>query len=302
MTQRRIECAHERGELRPLFVGVYLVGPTPLRYSREMAAVLACGPAALISHRTGVSTYGLLPCPGPSVPVDVSVTGGRRGHHVGIRLHRTTTIAAHEIRERHGIPLTAPTRTLIDFAAAAKDEELSQAVAEAFALRLTNRPHLLRACDEAAGRRGVARLGSLLEGGRGPQRTRSKPERVLIDAVRAAGLPEPEANRRLGGWEVDLYWPDHGLVVEVDGYAAHSSPTAFERDRRKAAELAEHGLYVHRVTAKQVRDDLELAVSRIQNLLLTLASRPRPPARARARPSAGSRKRPRRGRSGRRAR
>jgi very-short-patch-repair endonuclease len=97
--------------------------------------------------------------------------------------------------------------------------------------------------------------------------TRSAPERKLLVAIRRAQLPEPETNAGIGRWEVDMYWPDHGLVVEVDGYAAHSSPWAFERDRRKAAELEDRGLYVRRVSALQVRDQLDLVVARIRNAL-----------------------------------
>lgn len=109
----------------------------------------------------------------------------------------------------------------------------------------------------------MARLRTLLDGDRRPARTRSEPERLLLSVIRAAGLPEPLVNQSLGPWEVDLYWPDPGLVVEVDGYAAHSSPRAFERDRRKGAELEERGLTVRRFTARQVRDQPHVAVARI---------------------------------------
>jgi very-short-patch-repair endonuclease len=101
----------------------------------------------------------------------------------------------------------------------------------------------------------------------GPKRSRSKPEAVLLRAIRAAGLPEPETNARIGRWEADLYWPAQRVVVEVDGYAAHSSPRAFERDRRKAADLEARGLTVRRVSALQVRDDLERTVGRLARAL-----------------------------------
>ena len=80
-----------------------------------------------------------------------------------------------------------------------------------------NRAQLLRAVDAAAGRRGVARLRALIDGERQPRRTRSAPERRLLNAIVGAGLPAPLANHAVGGWEADLYWPGHGLVVEVDG-------------------------------------------------------------------------------------
>ncbi len=142
---------------------------------------------------------------------------------------------------------------------------LERAVAEAFALRLANRASLLRAI--VPGRRGAARLRSLLDAG--PRRTRSHPERRLLAGVLAAGLPEPLTNHRIGPWEVDLYWPAHGLVVEVDGYAAHSSPTAFERDRRKDADLTRRGLTVQRFSANQIRDSLDQAVGWVAARLIT---------------------------------
>jgi very-short-patch-repair endonuclease len=128
------------------------------------------------------------------------------------------------------------------------------AVSEAFALRLTNRSVLLNAVRRAGRRRGVRRLRMLLEGD-GPKRTRSRPERRLLSLIRRAGLPEPQTNFRIGRWEVDFYWPEYRLVVEVDAYSTHSSPRAFERDRRKDADLQDRGLVVHRVSANRIRDE-----------------------------------------------
>ncbi|MDX6582933.1 MAG: hypothetical protein QOI10_2117 [Solirubrobacterales bacterium] len=252
MTARQVDGALARGELRPLHRGVYLVGPVTPPHAREIAAVLACGDGALLSHQSAAYLYGLLPYPAQPGPVDITVTGRHTGRHPGVRLHRTTTLHRYERRERSKIPVTAPPRTVVDLAGCCTPLELEDAVAEAFALRLTNRAQLLRAIADRPGRRGIAGLRSLLDGG--PKRTRSVPERRLLSKLRATELPEPETNFRIAGWEVDLYWPAHRLVVEVDGYAAHSSPRAFERDRRKDAELAALGLTVRRFSARQVRD------------------------------------------------
>jgi very-short-patch-repair endonuclease len=264
----------ERGELRTIIRGAYIVGPIAMRFALETAAVLVSGPAAVLSHRSAAHLYELLPHPARPGPVDVTVPRVHGSRRPEIALHRTAFLKHYEIRERHGVPVTAPPRTLIDLAGVCDPAQLEQAVAESFAIRLTNRPQLLRACDQAANRRGVGRLRSVLDAGRGPQRTRSTPERVLLAALRGANLPEPEVNRRIGPWEVDFYWPEQGLVVEVDGYAAHSSPTAFERDRRKDAELAERGITVRRVSAKQVRNDCEDTVERVRAQLRIAASTP----------------------------
>jgi len=260
-TASQIDGWVRRERMRPLFTGVYLVGPVMTEHAREIAAVLACRPGASLSHRSAAYLHGLLPYSADLAPVDITVTGGRGGNRPGIALHRTKALRGHEIRERRGIPLTAPLRTVIDLASCSTAIELERAVAEAFALGLMNRAQLLRAIDAAAGRRGVARLRTLVDGERQPRRTRSAPERRLLNAIVGAGLPAPLANHAVGGWEADLYWPGHGLVVEVDGYAAHSSPRAFERDRRKDADLRARGLTVQRFTARQVRDDLAATVA-----------------------------------------
>jgi very-short-patch-repair endonuclease len=267
VTASQVDGWVRRGRLRFLFRGVYLVGPIVLAHSHEMAATLACGPTAALSHQSATYLYEILPYPAEPGPVEVTVTAGRHGRQKGIHLHRTTTLLTHEIRERHGIPVTSPTRTLIDVAAHLADAELEQAVAESFALRLTSRSQLLRAVDVAAGRRGVAKVRALIDGDRRPARTRSAPEHQLLMALRAASLPPPEVNARLGPWEVDFLWREHRLVVEVDGYAAHSSPWAFERDRRKGAELEQMGLSLIRVSARQVRDQPRETVARVRRAL-----------------------------------
>jgi very-short-patch-repair endonuclease len=232
----------ERGRLTNLLRGVYLVGPVMAAHAREMAAVLACGPGAVLSHLWAAYLYELLPYPAKAGPIDVTVTQGHPGRHAEVRVHRAA-LAPHEIRERHDIPVTAPIRTIIDIAASAPDE-LDEATAEAIALRLTS---------------------GLLDAG--PARTRSRPERVLLKAIRATDLPQPLANHRIGPWEADLYWPDHDLVVEVDGYAAHSSPRAFERDRRKDAELRAQGITVQRFSANAVGNDLAAVVAWVASAL-----------------------------------
>ena len=119
---------------------------------------------------------------------------------------------------------------------------------------------MLRAANGARGRRGTKRLTSLLGGGP-PARTRSRPERLLLRAVRDAGLPEPETDVKIGRWTVDFLWREAGLVVEVDAYSTHSSPWAFERDRRKDAELTARGITVQRFSADAVRDDRDSVVA-----------------------------------------
>jgi very-short-patch-repair endonuclease len=256
-----------RGELRRLHRGVYLVGHITTPHTYEMAAVLACGPGSAVSHRSGVYLYEFLPYPAKPGPVQITVPGRHCRGDPGIVVHETAALAHYEVRERHDIPVTAPIRTLIDFAGDdATDEELERAVAEAFALGKTQRGALLREVEKQRGRRGTGRLRDLLEG-RGPKRTRSPSERKLLRAMRGAGIPEPEANFKIGRWEADFYWPAYRLVVEVDAYSTHSSPWAFERDRRKTADLEDQGLRVRRVTKRRIDEEVAAVVAEIRRLI-----------------------------------
>lgn len=251
-TNRQVEGAIARGEARRLHRGVYLFGSTLNFQAQTLAAVLACGAGALTSHYTAAYLHKLLPPPAKFEPVDVTVTSGYVEARPGIRVHRTTRLRSHERRERDGIPVTAPLRTLIDLAGSGSTTELEVAVAEAFARGLVNKGMLERAVDEARGRRGTAGLRVMVGGGMRPSRTRSKPERKLRRLLIAAGIEDFETNARIGPWEVDFYFRTLGLVVEVDAYVTHSSPRAFERDRRKTTALEDLGLTVHRVTDVQL--------------------------------------------------
>ncbi len=257
ISPRQVERGLERGDLVRLHRGVYRLGPVSLPHCPEMAATLACGVNAVLSHRSAAAMYEILdPHPGP---IHITVPHRHRRGDAGIVVHETASLGAHEIRERRGVPLTAPIRTLIDLSGECTPEDLERAISEAFARRLTNLPSLQRAIGAYRGRRGVARIGALLD--HGPRLSRSPPERRLLRAIRDAGLPEPETNVMVGRWEVDFLWRDAGLAVEVDAYSTHSSPRAFERDRRKDADLAARGLMVQRFSADHVRDELEYVLA-----------------------------------------
>jgi very-short-patch-repair endonuclease len=257
-----------RSELRRLHRGVYLVGSTPTQRTPFMAAALAGGPGAAVSHRSATYLYKALPHPAQPGPIHITVPHRHRVGDARLVVHETAAFAHYDVRDVDGIPVTSPHRTLVDLAGTrCTDEELERAVAEAFALRLTNRAALLKATRRSGRRSGVGRLKALLEEERQPKRTRSGPERRLLKLIRDADLPEPETNHRIGTWEVDFYWPDRGLVVEVDAYSTHSSPWAFERDRRKSAALEDLGLTVHRVTKAQIRDEPRNAIARLTRRL-----------------------------------
>lgn len=172
-----------------------------------------------------------------------------------------------DVTAREGIPITTPARTLLDLAATVERRELERALAEAEVRRLVSPQQLADLLAVASGRRGATALKALLRNQGGPSLTRSEAEERVLALVRAARLPMPQTNTRIGRHEVDLYWRDERLALEVDGYAFHSSRTAFERDRLRDAELQAAGLRVMRVTWRQIVDAPEAVVARLAQAL-----------------------------------
>lgn len=218
--------------------------------AREMAAVLACGEDTAISHRSAAELWHLLePRHGP---IHVTIPKNSRRARAGLVVHATTQLPATDLRRLRGLPVTSPWRTLVDLAETGSNRELERATHEALTRRLLSARRLLAELDRYRGRRGLTRLRALLEDGAPRAITRSEAEERFLALVRAAGLPAPEVNVRVHGHEVDFFWRDQGLVVEVDGFQFHSTREAFERDRRRDAVLQGSGLRVLRVTWRQV--------------------------------------------------
>ena len=239
--------------LHRLHRGVYAVGHLALvPLAREMAAVLACGLTAAISHRSSAVVWYLLPAI-DDADIDVTVMT-RKGRRAGLRIHQTGRLSPQDIRHLRGLPVTTPSRTIIDLAECVTDRELERAVHEAITRRLVNARRLRAELDQYRGRRGISRLKQLLDNDGPSTLTRSEAEERFLALVRSAGLPAPEVNVLVQGHRVDFLWRDQGLVVEVDGFQFHSTREAFERDRRRDAELQRAGLRVLRVTWRQVVD------------------------------------------------
>jgi very-short-patch-repair endonuclease len=264
ITARVIERRLEDGRLRALHRGVYLLGPNRGALTYEMAAVLACGPFAALSHHPAGHIWKLLPYLPKRRLQHVSVTRGNPRSRSGIRIHRTV-LSSHELTTKHNIPITTPARTVLDLASELADDHLEQAIAEAFARHRVTKAKLQALIERHPRQRGGRRLRENLGGT--PALTRSRAERRLLTLIRQAGLPEPEVNARVGRWEVDLLWREHRLAVEIDGYDSHSSPRAFERDYRKNAELEAAGLRVLRVSAAQAGDQAGATLARITRQL-----------------------------------
>jgi very-short-patch-repair endonuclease len=183
-------------------------------------------------------------------PIHVTLPTG--GHNrPGIIVHHTALHPA-DITRRHGIPVTSAARTLLDLAATEPTAELDRALNEAGLQRRVS-PHSL---DEQFNRyprhKGTAALKAATRPD--PAFTRSEAERRALDLIRRAGLPAPQTNQRIEGHEVDLVWRQARLIVEIDGYAYHSTRRSFEQDRRRDQRLITAGWRVVRVTWRQLTE------------------------------------------------
>ncbi|MFW5947428.1 MAG: type IV toxin-antitoxin system AbiEi family antitoxin domain-containing protein [Gemmatimonadota bacterium] len=250
--------------LHPLHRGVYAVGPIRSPRTKEVAAVMACGPSAVVSHRSAAALWGLVPGD-PSADVEVIVPRGDR-RRPGIRIRYIRTLRTDEVTRLDGIRVTRPARTLLDLAACSRPRQLERATAEAFARNLTTPARLRSVLRRHPRTAGIAKLRSLVEG-EAPLRTRSEAEEQFLALVRKSQLSRPQSNVSVCGYEVDFLWRPERLVVEVDGRGPHSSPRAFERDRRRDAELTAAGMRVVRVTWRQITEEPLAVIARLAQAL-----------------------------------
>jgi very-short-patch-repair endonuclease len=257
--------------LHRLHRGVYAVGhPNLTRNGRFMAAVLACGERAALSHFSAAVLWGMLNDGGGAI----HVTSEARRRRPGLVLHEAA-LGGEEVRKRAGIPVTAPARTLIDLADVAPRRTLERAIDEAEYLRLD--------CTGLApkhGRRGSGTLCSVLAVHRpGSTRTRSELEEMFISLCHNHGLTHPEVNVQIEVYECDFVWREQRLIVETDGAAAHSGERRRVRDLERDAELAAAGWRVIRITYERLLREPERVADQVGRALTP----PRRPARRGAR-------------------
>jgi very-short-patch-repair endonuclease len=213
-----------------------------------MAAVLTCGPEALLSHVSAGVLWGILRARPGSITLSV-LPGRQPRRRQGIRVHRRS--GGLETTRRNGIPVTTPTATLIDLAAHLKPRQLEAAVNEADKLDLVDPETLRASLDDAVRRPGTAALRRSLDRDT-YTRTDSDLERRFLKLAREAGLPRPETQTAVNGFRVDFYWREMGLVVETDGLRYHRTPGQQAEDRRRDQVLTAAGLTVLRFTHGQV--------------------------------------------------
>jgi very-short-patch-repair endonuclease len=249
--------------MQRLHRGVFLLGAAPAtRMARVRAAVMACGEGAVISHRSAAELFGLLA--ESDREVDVTVVGRNPGAHSGVRLHRPRALARQDVTFMRGVPVTSVARAICDMAATEPAREVEHAYQEALYRRIVSERQMAAVLKREPYRRGAPVIRALLDN---PGMTRSEKERALRKLIAQAQLPKPLTNVRLHGYLVDAYWPDHGLVVEFDGWQAHGHRSAFERDRKRDQVLLANGLRVIRVTDRQLKYEPVAVAARIAQAL-----------------------------------
>ncbi len=265
LTPHQIAYAAATGRLHPLYRGVFAVGHTSLApLAREQAAVLACGDHAVLSHVSAAFACGIVE---ETDGVDVTVTGRHVRGKAGIRIHHVDALDRRDVWARHGIPATTPARTLVDLSSVLDDDALERAVNEAHVQKLVSESTLAAALERSSGRRGIARLRKLLGAQAGPTITESEAERRALGVIREAGLPTPRTRVYLCGYKTDLFWPEHGLIVEIDGYRFHGGRDAFEYDRARDAAHVAAGYRVIRITWRQLCEQPLLVVANLARAL-----------------------------------
>jgi len=267
--------AIKRGRLHRVFRGVYALGHRRIgERGRLMAAILACGPGTVVSHRSAAALLGLID-DGPVV-IDV-ITPGASGRGIdGIRFHRVRPPRLEETGTVGGIPCTSPARTLVDLAGTVGDWTLRSAFERAAHRRLLDIAAIEASIDPR--RRGMKGLLALIEKWRAAApltKTRGKLksplEAKVLPLLVQRDLPPPLINAPVaiadGRIEVDFLWREQRFVVEADSRDFHDTAMAFERDRWRDRELMRAGYSVLRVTHKEAEHEGEAVVDTIVSRL-----------------------------------
>jgi very-short-patch-repair endonuclease len=213
-----------------------------------MAAVLACGPGAALSHTSAAELWGMLrfrrPSRAPSIDSVSHVTVPRNARsRRGIKVHRSRSLFPSQVTRRLGIPVTAPSRTLIDLRRTLPQRQFMAALRQA------------------------EFVGLPIDREFEPDHTRSELERRFLALCRRHRLPKPDVNVRVGEYDVDFLWPERALIAELDGYGTHAGRVAFEADRARDLQLKLRGYEVVRFTWRQLKEEPSAVAAALRKLL-----------------------------------
>jgi very-short-patch-repair endonuclease len=256
----------DAGRLRAIHVGVYAVGHSVLSaHGHWLAAVLACGPEALLSHQSAAALWGFRAT--QASRVHVATHERRHRARPGIVIHRPRSLVATDRDRRDEIPVTSVARTLLDLAVSLSVTELRRAFGNAERRELLDMYAIEELLTRVRGHRGLKHLRRVVAELVPAANTRSELEERFLDLVRAAALPRPLVNVHVAGLEVDAAWLKQRLVVELDGYAHHRGREAFERDHTRELTLAGAGYERLRFTWLMVERDPDSVIALVRSKL-----------------------------------
>lgn len=262
---RMVERRQEAGRLHRLHYGVYAVGHVDVSLQgRCLAAVLAGGRGALLSHYSAAWLWGL--SKQKPVPIHVTVPQPRR-RRPPIRLHYARNLVAADRGLQEGIPVTAVPRTLLDLAAVVRPESLKRLLTRSEELKLFEFEAVEDVLARNGGHHGAGRLRRAVATYRPPAFTRSETERRLLALLEGAGLPRPATGYNECGHELDFYWPELRFAVELDLFETHGTRESFESDRLRQEDLKLTGVEMIRVTGRRLEREPRQVIDRVSRLL-----------------------------------
>jgi hypothetical protein len=237
-------------ELISVHSGVYAVGHEPKHaHARSLAAVLACGDGAALSHAAAAALWDVM-----DWPRILEVSSPRQRRRPGITTHRSCTLTAKDVRRRHGVPVTSPARTVLDLQPRLTDARLTRVVND---LRVAG--HLSKTAFRDLCAR-CTKVNALLGDSERP--TRSPPEDRFKPFLTRQGIPHPEFNVTIDGREVDALYREQKLIIEIDSWGYHGDRPAFRRDRRKDGRALASGYRTLRVVTDQLDDETAETIRR----------------------------------------
>jgi hypothetical protein len=259
LSPQAIDRRLQSGLLHREHLSVYSVGtPATTPIEHAAAAVLACGDQALLGQGSGLALWGFARR-WPDPPHVIAPTDRRPSKVI---VHKAKALAKADIRIHHGIRVTSPARTLLD---CAPIMPITRAVNDALRSPYLTQTQLADVCPRYPKHPGTRVLAEFLDATSGP--TRSEFEDAFPEFCVTFDLPVPLMNVIVCGYEVDAYFPDHGVIVELDGWAFHRDRLTFESDRNRDADTLAAGLVTVRITWARMTTDPRYEADRLHGIL-----------------------------------
>jgi Transcriptional regulator, AbiEi antitoxin len=265
LSYAQVRHAVEQGHLHRLHRGVYAVGHTRLvDHAYLIAALLAMGDDSFLSHRTSAAVRGLRPIAVRAIEVTVRTRARRKG----LTVHRTGYVHPDDITTRNGLRVSSVARMLIELAPRESERELTRLITQAARKRILEIEKVEEAMARHQRRPGLSKLKRALAAYR-PREDRKSDLEIAFDELldRHPDIPPPKCNIVIDGWEIDCYWPDSKVAVELDGRPYHIAVRDIEKDRFKDAKLLTMGIKPLRITDSRFELDPLGALQDLRALL-----------------------------------